>query len=351
MHNIWISLIDAEHKCIDRLVRFRKMFHNNVLQQWPLLEKHLEAIIIGEQLASLNKEILLQPFEQQTAGADDAICDSLRFEVYTSKAHKIYREYCQRMPHARSSLRTTQSMDPKFTPFVNTVGLSIAWFGKSWEHYLELPISQLDLYAETLQRLLELTETLPEPAAVQEAAHLKRSLRALQWLRTMTSAIIEEAQNREDVQNLEKRIHTLDSDIFSQLRLLDSSRRVIHQGSMAIKLKGQGPWHAVHVMLLANYLVWGKVKSQKKGKGDKVVVLDAPIAVQDLNVNTSCDQHQFQKATMFDEIPRGSVVYIITVGIRTKEVKPHMLGAFSVQELKGWLEHFTAAAIVQAPST
>ncbi|KAH7087829.1 hypothetical protein FB567DRAFT_355180 [Paraphoma chrysanthemicola] len=349
MHDIWMSLIIAEQKCIDRLIKFRKMFYDNVLQHWPLLEKHLEAIPICEQLAQLNKELLLQPFEEQAAECEDATCDALKFEVYTGKIQKLYREYCQRMPHARSSLRTTQSVDPKFDPFVNTVGLSIAWFGKSWEHYLELPITQLDIYAETMQSLLELAETLPEPAAVKETTRLKRALQALQWLRTMVSATLEDAQSREAIQNLEKRIHTLDSNIFSQLRLLDSARRVRHQGSMAIKLKGQGPWHPVHVMLLDNYLLWGKVKSQKKGKGQKIVVLDAPIAVPDLDISSSCDHHQFQKATMFDEIPRGSMVYTITIGSRSKDSKPHVLGAFGVQELEAWLEHFTAATIVQSP--
>ncbi|KAH7074864.1 hypothetical protein BKA63DRAFT_323770 [Paraphoma chrysanthemicola] len=349
MHDIWMSLIIAEQKCIDRLMKFRKMFYNNVLQHWPLLEKHLEAIPICEQLAQLNKELLLQPFEEQASKSEDATCDALKFEVYTGKIQKLYREYCQRMPHARSSLRTTQSIDPKFDPFVNTVGLSIAWFGKSWEHYLELPITQLDLYAETVQSLLELAETLPGPAAVKETTRLRCALQALQWLRTMVSATLEDAQSREDIQKLEKCIHTLDSDIFSQLRLLDSARRVRHQGSMAIKLKGQGPWHPVHVMLLDNYLLWGKVKSQKKGKGDKIVVLDAPIAVPDLDVSASCDHYQSQKATMFDEIPRGSVLYTITVGSRSKDSKPHLLGAFGVQELKAWFEHFTAATIVQSP--
>ncbi|KAF2026671.1 hypothetical protein EK21DRAFT_73727 [Setomelanomma holmii] len=350
MHEIWKSLVNAEQKFVERLLKFRKMFYDNVLQQWPLLEQHLEAILVGEQLASLNREILLRPFEQHLTNNEGVVCDSLVFEAYANKAHKPYREYCQRMPHTRSSLRTTQSMDQKFGPFVNTVGLSIAWFGKSWEDYLKLPLSQLDIYAEHLQLLKQIANALPGPAASRELVSLRRATEAIEWLRTMASTIIEDAQSREDIQNLEKRIHTLDADIFSQLRLLDSMRRVRHQGSMAIKLKGQGPWHAVHVMLLDNYLLWGKVKPQKKGKGDRVVVLDSPIAIPDLEIQTSCDEHQFQKATMFDEIPRGSVIYIITMRDRTKDTKPHMFGAFGVQERKTWLEHINASAIVQSAS-
>jgi hypothetical protein len=170
-------------------------------------------------------------------------------------------------------------------------------------------------------------------------------------LSTLSSSIFENAQGREDIQNLEKRIHTLDSDMFSQLRMLDSARRIRHQGGMAIKLKSQGPWQATHVMLLDNFLLWGKVKPQKKSKGDKIMVLDPPIAVEDLEVVVPCEQHQFQKATMFDDIPRGSVVYTIMVKPRSAETKPHMLGAFGFQEQKEWLDHFNAAAGPSEAST
>jgi hypothetical protein len=167
MHAIWSLLIDAEQKFVERLSKFRKMFYNNVLRQWPLLEKHLEAILVGEQISDLNKEFLLHSMEQQVAGAEDAICDSLMFEEWTNKVHRLYREFCQRMPHAVASLRTTSIMDSKFGPFVNTVGLSIAWFGMSWEDYMKLPITQLELYISKLQDLTDIAKSLDEPAALQ----------------------------------------------------------------------------------------------------------------------------------------------------------------------------------------
>jgi hypothetical protein len=87
--------------------------------------------------------------------------------------------------------------------------------------------------------------------------------------------VLEESQGREDTQNLERRIHTLDADILSQLQLLDTSRRVKYQGPMTMKLKSKGPWHAVRVVLLDNHLFWGKVKAQKKSTDEKIIVLDA----------------------------------------------------------------------------
>jgi hypothetical protein len=351
MHDMWLSLIEEERKFVDRMSLLRKMFYNTVIRHWPLLEQHLGAVLVGEQLAALNEEYLLQIMDQQVSGKQGSICDSSVIEQWTMKAHKVYREYCQRMPHAMSSLRTTQKMDPRFDPFVNTVGLSLAWFGKSWEDYLRLPLSHLEIYSNTLQALINTADALDDPAAFQEAARLKRTSEAVQWLKTSSGTMLQDAEGKEEIQNLEKRIHTLDSDMFSQLRLLDSTRRVKHQGSMAIKLRSQGPWQAVHVMLLDNFLLWGRVKAQKKGKADRVIVLDPPIPINDLEIAVPCEEHQFQKATMFDDIPRGSVVYVITIRNNNGKTTPHMLGAFGFQERKAWLEHFTATTTVHNANT
>lgn len=344
MRGIWRSLVNAEQRYIERMSKFRKMFYDNVVQWWPLLEDHIQAIVFGEQLAAVNKELLLQAMQSQMSDGDESTCDPSIFEVYTDKAHKTYREYFQRLPHAISSLRTTQTVDSKFSPFVNTLGLSLLWFGKAWEDYLKLPCMQLELYIDSIQSLLSIAKELDTSAASMEVRRLKRAAEAVQWLKTTVDSILDDAQQREDVQNLEKRLHTIDAIIFSQLRMLDSDRRIRHQGGMAIKLKSQGPWQAVHVMLLDNYLLWGKVKPQKKMKGDKVMVLDAPIAVGALKMSASCEQHQFQKATMMDDIPRGTVVYTIAIMDEdANTMKPHLLGAFGYQELKVWLEHLTTA--------
>lgn len=343
MYNVWLSLIDSERKFVDRMTKLRSMFYENVLRHWPLLDKHLDAIIVGEQLAMLNNELLLQPMEQHIADSAGATMDSSVFEIYITKSHKIYREYCQKMPHTFSSLRTTQTQDPKFAPFVNTVGLSLAWFGKSWEDYLRLPVSHIEHYLNSIQSLVNIVTSLEEPAAFEEAARLRRALESVEWLKTLVSTLLAGAQNCEDIQHLEKRVHTVDADIFSQLRLLDSGRRIKYQGGMAIKLKAQGPWQSVHTVLLDNFLFWGKVKPHRRGKGDKLLVLDDPIPVEALDITPSCDQHQLQKATMFDEIPRGTVLYIITVKNSSLDRKAHLLGAPGLDEQKSWLKHLTAA--------
>jgi hypothetical protein len=304
MNSIWRSLVDAERKFVDRMVKLKRMFYDSIIRQWPIIEKHLDAILVGEQLATLHQQCLLHTMDQELAGNGSALCNPYMFEVWVGKTQQLYREYCRKMPHASSSLRTTQILDPKFTPFVNTLGLSIAYFGKSWQDYLELPNLQLQTYVDTIQSLINIAETLRDPAASSEVMRLRRALQAVTWLKTSTSALLDESQAREDIQNLEKRIRT-DAGTLSQLRLHEPVRRVVHQGGMAMKFKSQGPWIPVHAMLLDHYFLWGKTK---KSKGDEILVTDAPIAVADMQLSLPTDVHQFQKTTMLDQIARGSVM-------------------------------------------
>ncbi|KAF1947094.1 hypothetical protein EJ02DRAFT_334893 [Clathrospora elynae] len=339
MHSIWMSLLASESKFCDHMVKLKKTFYDNVTRQWPVLIKHLEAILVGEQIAALNQQFLLEAMSKQIVGNQSALCDPYIFEAWMDRTQKLYREYCRRMPHAASSLRITQKLDPKFSPFVNTLGLSIAYFGMSWEDYLKMPHVQLQSYIDNLQGLVNIAETLDEPAASQEAKRLRHALQAVTWLKTSTSALLEAAQSREEVQSLKKRIR-MDTDALFQLGLHEPARRVRHQGRIAMKFKSQGPWIPVHVMLLDNMLLWGKTK---KSKGDELLVHDAPLTVRDLELALPPDAQQYQKATMLDQIPRGSVVYIITVKNKTVEGKPHMLGLHSFQERVTWWGHLQIA--------
>ena len=304
MHNIWSSLVDAERKFIDRMLKLKRVFYDNVLKQWPILEKHLGAIIVGEQIASVHQEFLLHAMDRDLSGSSNAVCNPGILEAWVGRSQQLYREYCRKMPHAVSSLRTTQSLDQKFAPFVNTLGLSIAYFGMGWEDYFKLPNLQLQSYIVSLQRLIAIAEMLPGPEARQEVERLRRAVQTVNQLSTSTSIILEEAQGREDVQNLEKRIR-MDIGMLSELRLNESTRRVKHQGGMAMKYKSQGPWVPVHAILLDHCFLWGKIK---KSKGDEILITDTPIRLVDAEISLPDDTHQFQKATMLDQVPRGSTL-------------------------------------------
>ncbi|KAF2128514.1 hypothetical protein P153DRAFT_376644 [Dothidotthia symphoricarpi CBS 119687] len=346
MHDIWTSLIDCEQKFIERMTKLRTIFYDKVIREWPLLEKHLEAILIGAQLASMNKDILLGCMELQVSKADNSIFDPSLFENWTSKIQKTYREYCQAMPHTAESLRATQNADLKFSPFVNTLGLSIISFGMGWEDYLSLPLSQLEVYRNKLQNMLDASLSLDSSTAEKGTARIEKALDAVKGLQSLSHSLLEEAQSREDIQNLERRLTTMDSDYLSRLRLLNPARRVRHQGVMAMKLRSQGQWISIHVVLFDNFLLWGKLKTQRKNKEENIMVLEAPIPLDELEINLPCDQHQFQKASFFDDIPRGSVLYLILIKNKSASGKPHLLGSYGYQERTEWMQHFTAATAV-----
>ncbi|KAF2994619.1 hypothetical protein E8E13_003372 [Curvularia kusanoi] len=307
MHAIWLQLVEAERSYVDRIHRLRKMFYDNIVKQWPALEPHLGIVLMCEQLAALNKKLLWLPMEQHLVDSDMATCDPAIFNTWTTNVQRLFREYSQALPHAVGAVRATQVNDPKFSPFVNTLGLSIAYFGKGWEDYLKLPLTQLDFCIESVRNMIGIATELQVPGVETEIPRLTHALDALSWLRTAATAMLKDSQSREDTQNLERRIHTLDANILSQLELLEPSRRVVYQGGMTMKLKSKGPWHPVHVVLLDNYLFWGKVKAQKKGSLDRILVFEAPIPVKQLIASLPTDQHQYQKATMFDEVPRNSI--------------------------------------------
>jgi hypothetical protein len=138
-----------------------------------------------------------------------------------------------------------------------------------------LPVTELDLCIDSMRSLISIAKDTKQFGAAKEVQRITSALNALEWLKSSCASVLEQSQSREAIQNLERRIHTMDTGILSQLSLLETNRRVKYQGSMTMKLKSKGPWHAVHVVLLDNYLFWGKVKAQRKTAGDKVIVLDA----------------------------------------------------------------------------
>jgi hypothetical protein len=363
MHRVWLLLVEAERNFFDRMGRLRKMFYDNIIRQWPALEPHLGIVLICEQLAAINKKLLWLPMEQQLLDSDQSTGNAAIFNTWTTNVQRLFREYCQALPHAIGAVRATQNSDGKFAPFVNTLGLSIAYFGKDWEDYMRLPLAELDFCIESIRNLLRIAASLKTPDADKETQRLARALDALAWLQTTSAALLDEAQSREDTQDLERRISTLDTDILSQLNLLAPTRRVTFKGAMTMKLKSKGPWHPVHVVLLDNYLFWGKLRSQKKSSGvDKILVLEEvslppnlscmhmyvltntqPIPVDELEASLPPGQQQFQKATLFDEVPRNSVQYMISIKRRSGgDGKAHLLGCPSYQERKAWMDCFEA---------
>ncbi|KAF2659036.1 hypothetical protein K491DRAFT_651951 [Lophiostoma macrostomum CBS 122681] len=350
LKNVWMSLLTEEEKLVERMTKFRKIFYTSVVAEWPSLAQHLEAVTIFDKIAPLHEQYMLKPLRSHLSRGDCTLCAETIFETWATKTHALYRDYAKRIPHAESSLRLTQNMDQKFTPFVHTLGLSIVWFGKSWQDYLKLPILQLDLYVRTLEKLLAVVRSNTDGMVDTHEVSLQRTLDTVQIFRQGCLDLLEEARRREDISGLCRRIKTLDSETLAQLNLSDSDRRIIFQGGLSIKVTGQGPWQSIHAVLLDNYLLWGKVKAPKTSiwkpqerKGDSIWILENPIAISELQVTLPEKQEQFQRATYRDEIAKGLNVYEMFVKNKMSAFKAHTLGAFSPEERSEWHAHLISA--------
>jgi hypothetical protein len=263
MHNIWKSLLIEERTFVERMAQNRTIFYNNIIKEWPVLENHLELIPMGEELAGFHRHYILMVMEGQLAQEPFANCDPALFQTWASKTAKLYRDYCHQLPHAKGTILMTQNVDPKFLPYVETLGFGGVLSERRWEGQLTLPVTQLDLYIKMLRRLHKICLASTTLLAKVNEPRFLRVLEALRRMKNSCLRIIDEAQDREKVQDLQRRIHTLNVDYLTQLNLIQQGRRILFQGMLARKKQGQGAWQAVHAVLLDNYLFWGMVKPSR----------------------------------------------------------------------------------------
>ncbi|OCK78595.1 hypothetical protein K432DRAFT_406322 [Lepidopterella palustris CBS 459.81] len=343
--DLWREIIQSENDLIKRLSSFQEIFRDPVVTKWPILSKHIEALQTLEEIVEIHREHLLRPLESQLSQHPFAICNPEVLQAWAIKAQTTYRTYHQRLPHAQSAIRLTLSVDAKFRSFVATLGLSGVWYGKSWEDFLQIPTLQLDFYINKLESLATVVGTATNPSMQLREELLKNTLIILQRLRSSCTTLLEKSAAREEIQTLYRRIQTLNSSHLDQLNLSDENRKIIHQGRLAVRVKGKGPWLPVHGVLLDNHLFWGKIKAPKSigrtrlGAG-KFWVLEAPLPTRELLVSLPDKDHQFVKPTIIDEVPRKSVIYQFFV--KTKSYS-HTLGVYTLDERHVWINGLNGA--------
>lgn len=302
---VWASILSNEEKYIERMHKFSTTFYDGIFNSWPRLEKHLEAITLGKKLVSLHQQYILDVVKEQITQNPTAVCDPRLFITWARKSYRVLKEYSQRYPHALYALRLTQSRDKKFSPYVETLGLSSTNFGKSWEDYLVLPIMQLDAYVTKVESLIQLFPSNSDPSSIKEESRLKATLDMLQKLRGQCSDLVDRSTKHEEVQSLFRRIHTADTALVDVLDLSAPDRQILHQGSLAMKLKGNGSWRIIQVVLLDNYLFWGKIKPSNTWKNQElrgdIISLVEPVSPKSaalLSVTLANERSPFQSRTL-----------------------------------------------------
>ncbi|KAH7122662.1 hypothetical protein B0J11DRAFT_581355 [Dendryphion nanum] len=345
MHDIWTSLVAEEENFVDRLAKFKRVFYDAIVEQWPELEKDLGAVAMGGQFIALHNEHLLSPMRVQVPKTESFTCDPAIFDGWIAHAYKLYREYSQRFPQSERSLRHTASGDDRFSSLIASLGLSIIWFGKSWEQYLRLPLIQLSIYVDTLEKLVLRAQILDETAGTKDAAPLQRTLQSVQTLRDDCVRLADEAQRQEEIQDLHRRIRAVESAFVSNINLSDPNRRIIFEGALAFKANGHGAWQPIYAILLDNYIVWGKDKPPALWKAqtldkktNNMWVYEVPIYAPHLEYTIPKDKNE--KSGFMDDIPRGQKLFPMTVKDKHSSFKPHSFAAFSVYERQDWVRHF-----------
>jgi hypothetical protein len=260
---IWASIILDEEKYIERMNKFTNIFYGVVAKEWPILEKHMEAIVLARQLVPLHQKYILDVVNEQITQNASSVCDPRLFTTWANKTYKVLKEYSRRYPHALYALRLTRTRDRKFGPSIETIGLNLTYPGKSWEDYLALPIAQLDAYITRLQSIGQWLDGSSTHVPSKEQSRVEATLGTLQRLKVQCSELTDKSIAQEEIQSLHRRVHTVDTSLVNILELTAPIRRIVYQGSLALKLKSRGPWQSMHVVLLDNYIFWGKFKSTK----------------------------------------------------------------------------------------
>lgn len=274
LHQLWTSLLKDEELFIKRLTHFHSIFHSAAIKQYPALEPRISLITLAhETLVPVHQSELLSPMKEQMGQTYPAPrCDVRIFEEWVRKAQKGYRSYSQRIAHAENAIQMTAERDKGFGAWVNGLGLSLLWFGKGWTDYLKLPVIQLDSYIHRLSSISEiLSEVVESGGNNEELGTTNHVLDILRSLKRQCEGLMREGEKREEVQNLLRRLKTVDTLVSDKLAMEYERRVIVWQGRLAMRKNGVGSWVPVHVVLMDNYLFWGQVKaSGKKEKNGEV---------------------------------------------------------------------------------
>ncbi|KAL5432133.1 hypothetical protein PMIN07_008597 [Paraphaeosphaeria minitans] len=353
---IWASIVLDEEKFIERMNKFTNIFYGVVVKEWPVLEKHMEAIVLARQLAPLHQEYILDVVREQTQQNPFAVCDPRLFATWASKTYRVLKEYSRRYPHALYALRLTQNRDKKFGPCIDTIGLNLTQVGQSWEDHLVLPIVQLDTYIIQLQGIAQWLDEGSVPVPTKEQSRVKATLETLQMLKTQCSNLSEKSISQEEIQSMHRKVHTVDTSLVDVLELTSPDRRIVYHGSTALRLNSRGPWKPMQVVLLDNYIFWGKLKSTKdvNHKGmmtDSIRVIEKPVSVTQIAIRLPPDSTKSRTSSYLDELPRGVTLYelFIDVNLKPGSLTTHTIGAFSSEERNSWYQKLGEVAGTNPP--
>lgn len=331
---VWESLIRSEEAYVQRLAALTSPAGYAIIGRREALVKHIGVLPLAEELLKLNKQYLLQPLQTQF---EKNWCSPFIFQKWCKEAQVTYRAYCQRIPHSESAMDMTLERDKAFREYLSSDKVDAAWRGQGWKSLLKEPMLQIDRYVSvltTLTRLSKRDNGLP----TSHTRNCEEALDLISRLQKSCEDAFRRAVEREELHVLHHKIQTLDNSFLEKLDLMNSGRRVLHHGKIALAARGRGPWMARTAYLLDNYLFWVKEEPVKRNFIGKVThhasswILEAPLNTEELIYVVNS---KVTKTGALDELPRGQMLLPIPVKSGSHF---HTIATFKSEDTEKWMK-------------
>ncbi|GME48290.1 Ankyrin repeat protein [Neofusicoccum parvum] len=340
------QLTMSETSYINKLNILRTFIEEPVSRRWPEAWSQFEALKQTETIRQCSTTHLLEPLKKSPASSQSLL---KAFTRWSKQAGPIYHTYFQQYPRTASAIRACSETDPTFGKFISTFSST-----HSLDDLLRQPLRRLDHYHQTWARILQASSPGPAPGIQDFSDRLSE-------LKAACDADLAGAQHAASLKELHRHISAVAPAHGETLDFLGRGRRLVRQDArLACRANAKGPWRPVRAVLLDNYLFFGRwdkaaargggdaqagremwYSKKIKGAGEKAgVYLEKPIPVRDIQCSISGAPRKPSKASVLDDLPRGSELFPFFV--QTEDVV-HLLAAPTENERREWMAAVMAA--------
>ncbi|KAH7050132.1 hypothetical protein B0J12DRAFT_600185 [Macrophomina phaseolina] len=326
------QLCMSENSYLNKLNILRTFIEEPIRRRWPDYWTHFTALHQLDTIRSSSTTHLLDGLKFPARTTPTHLLHS--FGAWQASASPAYTTYFQQHPHTASAMRARCETDAAFAKFVDTFSST-----HSLDDLLRQPLRRFAFYHQTWARVVASAPTTPG---------IQRFADELDALKVQSDDALRANLHGADLQELQRRIGALQPAYAHALELGAERRQLVRHEAVACRANGKGPWKPVRAVLLDNYLFFGRwergarmaAKGGSEGQGGGGGCVYQPVPVKDIQCSISGAPWKPSKASVLDEVPRGSELYPFFV--QTEEVV-HLLAAFTENERRKWLTAISTA--------
>ncbi|EKG20895.1 hypothetical protein MPH_01759 [Macrophomina phaseolina MS6] len=287
------QLCMSENSYLNKLNILRTFIEEPIRRRWPDYWTHFTALHQLDTIRSSSTTHLLDGLKFPVRTTPTHLLHS--FGAWQASASPAYTTYFQQHPHTASAMRARCETDAAFAKFVDTFSST-----HSLDDLLRQPLRRFAFYHQTWARVVASAPTTPG---------IQRFADELDALKVQSDDALRANLHGADLQELQRRIGALQPAYAHALELAAERRQLVRHEAVACRANGKGPWKP-------------------------------PVPVKDIQCSISGAPWKPSKASVLDEVPRGSELYPFFV--QTEEVV-HLLAAFTENERRKWLTAISTA--------